>query len=94
MVDGVYLALPGPMGVTLSFEPGWFVAGGVDTGEGQTVTGIQLSGKLPQAAAPGASDAPDAQAPEARPATWGDLSPIARSELMRSLNRLAWWQRP
>jgi hypothetical protein len=123
MVDGMYLALAPGLGVNFGFEPGWFVAGGVDTTEGQTVTGIHLAGtvsgpadaaKAAQAAgtttagdAAGTANAGDAAetttpddaagatsaAETTRPATWADLSPIARSELMRSLNRLAWWQR-
>ncbi|ARU04890.1 hypothetical protein CCO03_09535 [Comamonas serinivorans] len=85
MVDAVHLALPGQLGVTLSFEPGWFVAGGIDTSEGQTIQHLGLHGHVPHASEPDG---------EPVPAHWRHLSPIARSELLRSLNRLAWWERP
>jgi hypothetical protein len=80
------LPTPGgsPLVVAMNFEPGWFVAGGVDTTEGQLITGITLHGR--------AATTQDGTEPP--PATWADLSPIARSELLRTLNRLAWWQNP
>ena len=82
MIDCVYLTLPHGLSISLSYSPGWFVASPVDTSEGQTVESIRLDGLVRH---------PTLASAEPVAARWADVSPISRSEVLRSLNRIAWW---
>ena len=82
MVDCMYLALPDGLSISMSYSPGWFVASPVDTSEGQTVESIRLDGLVRHPTLPSA---------EPVDARWADVSPISRSEVLRTLNRIAWW---
>lgn len=84
MVDCLSKPLGGRHEASLSFGPGWFVGGAPSIDEEQEIRGVYLS-SLDSASA-GSGAAPP------RPA-WGDLPAIARSEMLRDLERLAWHTR-
>ena len=81
MIDSLEKLLGDKHAVTMSFEPGWFVGEAPSIDEEQEIDKLIL---LPIPFVYTASGAAPA------PPTWGELSAIFRSEMLRDLERLAW----
>lgn len=77
MIDCLINPLGNQHGAELHFIPGWFVGGVQSIDEEQEILGLGL---VNNAAA-------------TSPPSWGDLSAIVRSEMLRDLERLAWHTR-
>lgn len=77
MVDSLTKPLDNQHAASISFDPGWFVGGAPNIDEEQEILGLGLVNN----------------AATTSPPSWGDLSAIVRSEMLRDLERLAWHTR-
>ncbi|KFB70031.1 DUF4132 domain-containing protein [Candidatus Accumulibacter vicinus] len=84
MIDCLSKSLGDQHVAVLSFDPGWFVGGAPSIDEEQEIGALRLASlaSVPE----GSGGAPPQPA-------WGDLPAIARSEMLRDLERLAWHTR-
>ena len=87
MIDALTKPLDEHHHATLHLMQGWFVAGPAPVDEQQEIAELILTRRDPADAAGHASAATTPKPPS--PA-WRDLGPIALSELLRDLERLAW----
>lgn len=84
MIDCLSKSLGDKHVAMLSFGPGWFVGGAPSIDEQQEIRDLRLASRL---------SVPDGNGGAPPQPAWGDLPAIARSEMLRDLERLAWHTR-